>query len=258
MDLALLAVTAVVGLLVGSFCTVLIDRVPQEEAVSLPWRCPACRNPLSAAQTVPVVSWVMQGGRCRSCGNRISARYPLIELLTAALYVGVVSVVGLTWDLPAMLFLTGIGVAMAFIDLDTMRLPNVLTLPSYPIMALLLAMPAVIDGAWDQFLRALVGGAAMFAVYLLLAVINPSGMGMGDVKLAGVIGMALAWLGWDVWVVGLFLAFLLGAVVGIGMIVRGHGRGASMPFGPFMVSGAIIAILLTAQIAERYSVILVG
>ncbi len=257
-DLALLVVTAVVGLIVGSFCTVLIDRVPQEEAVSFPWRCPSCRNPLSHAETLPVISWAIQGARCRSCGSRISVRYPFIELLTAGLYVGVVAVLGLSWELPAMLYLTGIGVALAFIDLDTMRLPNVLTLPSYPIVALLLALPAAADGAWDQYIRALLGAAAMFAAYLLLAIVNPAGMGMGDVKFAGVIGMALAWFGWDVWLVGVLLAFLLGAVVGIGMIVRGRGRGASIPFGPFMVAGALIAVLLTPQIAERYAVILVG
>ena len=95
---------------------------------------------------------------------------------------------GLTWQLPAYLYLTAVGVALAFIDLDTKRLPNVLTLPSYPIMAGLLLIPAVADGLWGDFGRAMLGALALFAFYLLLALVYPAGMGMGDVKLAGVLG----------------------------------------------------------------------
>ena len=149
-----------------------------------------------------MLSWLILRGRCRDCGARISARYPGVELLTGALFLLVTVTIGLTWELPAYLYLTAVGVALAFIDLDTKRLPNVMTLPSYPIVAGLLLIPAVVYDQWGDFGRAMLGGLGLFAFYLVLALVYPAGMGMGDVKLAGPLGMALAWLGWGEWLVG--------------------------------------------------------
>ena len=160
---------------------------------------------------------------------------------------------GLTWELPAYLYLTAVGVALAFIDLDTKRLPNALTLPSYPIVAGLLLLPAVVYSQWGDFGRAMLGGLGLFVFYLLLALVYPAGMGMGDVKLSGTLGMALAWLGWGEWLVGSFMAFLLGAFVGLGMMLfRGAGRKSAIPFGPFMLGGALLGILLGPAIADWY------
>jgi leader peptidase (prepilin peptidase)/N-methyltransferase len=248
------------GLLIGSFLNVVIWRVPRGESVRAPAsHCPACDTPIRPWDNVPVLSWVLLRGRCRHCGTRISARYPAVELLTGVLFAVVSLAIGLTWALPAFLYLTAVGVALTFIDLDTKRLPNALTLSSYPVMAGLLLLPAVADGAWSAYGRALLGGVALFAFYLVLALVYPAGMGLGDVKLAGVLGMALAWLGWGVWLVGAFLGFLLGAVVGLGlMAVRRAGRRTAIPFGPFMVAGTLLAIVWGQDIADWYVGLLGG
>ena len=243
------------GLAIGSFLNVVIWRVPRGESiVSPPSHCPQCDAEIRGRDNIPVLSWLILRGRCRDCGAHISARYPGVELLTGVLFLLMTLTFGLTWDLPAYLYLTTVGVALAFIDLDTKRLPNVLTLPSYPILAGLLLLPAVVYGEWGDYGRAALGAAALFTFYLLLALVYPAGMGMGDVKLAGVLGMALGWLGWGEWFVGSFMAFLLGAFVGLGlMLFRGAGRRSAIPFGPFMLSGALIAVLFGTQIADWYA-----
>jgi len=242
------------GLAIGSFLNVVIWRVPRgESVVSPPSHCPRCDAQIRGRDNIPVLSWLLLRGKCRDCGDPISARYPGVELLTGLLFLAVTLEVGLTWELPAYLYLTTIGVALAFIDLDTKRLPNVLTLPSYPIMAGLLLIPAIVDGAWSDYGRAMLGAVALFAFYFVLALVYPAGMGMGDVKLSGVLGMGLAWLGWSEWFVGSFLAFLLGAVVGLTlMLLRRAGRRSAIPFGPFMVAGALLGIIVGPAIAGWY------
>lgn len=250
----MVVVVALAGLVVGSFLTTVIARVPADEPVRRPGpRCPACHAPIRARDAIPVLSWLLLRRRCRDCGATISVRYPVVELLTAAMFVVVSRAIGFSWALPAFLFLTALCIALAVIDLDTKRLPNALTLPAYPVLAGLLLIPTIAEGAWWQFGRALLGGALMFAFYLFLALIYPSGMGMGDVKLAGVLGMALAWLGWGHLVVGGFLAYVLGAVVGLGlMLARRAGRRSTIPFGPFMVAGAFLAIMVGQRISDWY------
>jgi leader peptidase (prepilin peptidase)/N-methyltransferase len=242
------------GLVIGSFLNVVIWRVPRgESVVSPPSHCPSCDAEIRSRDNIPVVSWLLLHGRCRDCGARISPRYPGVEALTGLLFLAMALAFGLSWELPAYLYLTSVGVALAFIDLDTKRLPNVLTLPSYPIMAGLLLIPAAVDGLWGDYGRALLGALALFVFYLLLALVYPAGMGMGDVKLAGVLGMALGWLGWAEWVVGSFLAFVLGAIVGLSlMLMRRAGRRSAIPFGPFMLAGTFLGILLGPPIADWY------
>lgn len=243
------------GLAIGSFLNVVIWRVPRgESVVSPPSHCPRCDTPIRGRDNIPVLSWLLLRGRCRACGAPISARYPGVELLTGALFLLTTLAIGLDWALPAFLYLTALGVALAFIDLDTKRLPNALTYPSYPILAVLLLVPAVLDGAWAEYGRALLGGLALFGIYLLLALVYPAGMGIGDVKLAGILGMALGWLGWGPWLVGAFLAFLLGGLAGLALIVLGRaGRRSAIPFGPFMVAGALVAVLGGTVVADWYT-----
>ncbi|MGB8020271.1 MAG: A24 family peptidase [Candidatus Nanopelagicales bacterium] len=250
----LVGLVTLLGLGVGSFLTALIHRVPRGEAMAeLPFRCPACSEPISARDTVPIVSWLLLRGRCRACGGRIGVRYPLVEAITGVLFGVLACRVGFTWELPAMLYLTSVCIALVFIDLETQRLPNALTLPSYPILAGLLLLPAVIEGSWDDLLRAMLGGLALFLLYFVLALVNPAGMGMGDVKLSGVLGMGLGWFGWGVLVVGALLAFMLGALVGVALLVSGRaGRRTKIPFGPFMVAGALLSILIGQQVADWY------
>jgi leader peptidase (prepilin peptidase)/N-methyltransferase len=254
-ELVVVVFVTLAGLAIGSFLNVVIWRVPRgESVVSPPSHCPRCDAEIRGRDNIPVLSWLLLRGRCRDCGAPISARYPGVELLTGVLFLVMTLTVGLTWELPAYLYLTTVSVALAFIDLDTKRLPNVLTLPSYPIMAGLLLLPAVLDSRWSDYGRAMLGALALFAFYLVLALVYPAGMGMGDVKLAGVLGMGLAWLGWSEWLVGAFLAFLLGAVVGLGlMLLRRASRRSAIPFGPFMVAGALLGILVGPQIADWYA-----
>ena len=248
------------GLAIGSFLNVVIWRVPRgESVVSPPSHCPVCDHPIRGRDNIPVVSWLILRGRCRDCGAPISPRYLGVELLTGAVFLVVTLSIGLTWALPAYLYLSAVCIALAFIDLDTKRLPNALTLPSYPVMAGLLLLPAVAYSDWSSYGRAMLGGLALFAFYFVLALVYPAGMGMGDVKLSGVLGMGMAWLGWGQWLVGSFLAFVLGAVVGVSlMVLRRAGRRSAIPFGPFMVAGALLGIVLGSAIADWYLGVLTG
>ena len=250
----------ILGLLIGSLLTVVIWRVPRgESVVSPPPHCPSCETQLRPVDSIPVVSWLRLRGTCRSCGATISPRYPMVELLTGIVFALMAATIGMEWALPAFLYLAGVGLALSVIDLDTGRLPNALTLPSYPVLLGLLAIPAIVDSQWSELLRAVLGGVAMFLFYFVLALIHPRGMGMGDVKFAGVLGIALGWLGWDLVVVGGFLGFLLGAVAGLGLVVfRRAGRRATIPFGPSMYAGAILAIMVGPAIADWYLGLVLG
>ena len=180
-------------------------------------------------------------------------RYPLVEIGHAVLWLTMLIRFDLTWELPAYLYLASAGLALAVIDLDTKRLPNALTLPSYVVGAVLLLLPAILDGRWDNYLRAGLGMAALYGFYFVLALIYPKGMGWGDVKLAGVLGLYLGWLSWGVLVVGGFLGFLLGALIGgFLMLVRRAGRKSKISFGPFMLLGALLAILWGGEWWDSY------
>ena len=243
----LLVLVGVLGLCIGSFLNVVIHRVPVGlSVVSPPSSCPGCASPVRARHNVPVAGWLLLRGRCADCRAPISARYPAVEALTAALFVLVtwrMLQLGQAAAIPALLTFTALGVALSFIDLDVRRLPNVLVLPAYPVLAVLLAAAAGIHGNWQTMLRTGLGGVALFGFFFALALIHPQGMGFGDVKLAGLIGMVLGYLSWTALVVGAFAGFFLGAVVGVVVIAVGAGgRKTALPFGPFMVIGALAAL----------------
>jgi leader peptidase (prepilin peptidase)/N-methyltransferase len=202
---------------------------------------------------------VVLRGRCRDCDEPISARYPLVEIGTAGVFVALTLTIGLEPELPAFLYLGAVGVALAMIDIDVKRLPNAIVLPSYVVGAVLLGVAALVARDLGSYLRAGLGMAALFGLYFLLAFIYPAGMGFGDVKLAGVLGMYLGWLGWAEVITGAFLGFLLGGVVGaLLMAVRRAGRKSQIPFGPYMLLGAFIAILSGDALADLYLDSLLG
>lgn len=155
--------------------------------------------------------------------------------------------------LPALLYLVSISIALSLIDIDVKRLPDAIVLPSYPVLLVLLGVASLVEGDWWSFVRVLIGAAAGFAFYFLLAFIYPAGMGFGDVKLAGVLGAALAWYGWAPLLVGGFAGFLLGGVIGVLLILSGRGTRKSMiPFGPYMILGTWLGIVLGTDLAEVY------
>lgn len=259
MLLALVGI-GIFGLLVGSFVNVVAYRVPRGESVVRPRsRCTGCETEIAPRDNIPLLSWLMLRGRCRHCGASISVRYPVVELLTATVFVALAWAIGPTWELPAYLYLGAVGVALAVIDIDTHRLPDALTYPSMVVGALLLLLPAIADGDWGGYLRAVLGALALFAFYFVLVLIHPRGMGLGDVKLAAVLGLYLGWLGWGELLVGGFLGFLLAALVSIPLILfRGAGGKTKIPFGPFMLLGALAAILWGEQIWNGYRGLLGG
>jgi len=150
-------------------------------------------------------------------------------------------------------YLAAVCLALAVIDLDFHRLPNALTLPSYPVGAVLLTLAAMADHHPSVLGRAAAGAAVLFAVYALIWFVQPKGMGLGDVKLAGVLGMYLGYLGWGSLAVGAFLGFLYGGLIGVTlMAVKRAGRKSKIPFGPSMVAGALTAVFVGQQLAHAY------
>lgn len=246
------------GALIGSFLNVVIWRVPRGESIVRPGSaCPHCARPIAWYDNIPIVSWLMLRARCRHCGGRIGIRYPLVEAGTAVLFALVA--VGAVYDAfpaaltPALLFWAAIGIALTLIDLDHHRLPDVITLPAYPVTALLLVLASSLTGEWGRMLQALIGLVVLGGLYLLLALAYPAGMGLGDVKLSGSLGMLLAWLGWPQLIVGGFSAFVVGGVIGVALMLIGRaGRKSGVPFGPFMLIGAAIGLTAGPALADGY------
>ena len=257
---ALVLLCLLLGLAIGSFLNVVIWRVPRGESVVRPPSCcPTCQHAIRPRDNVPVLGWLLLRGRCRDCSAPISARYPVVEALTGGLFALTAWRLGTDAALPAYLYLVAVGVALALIDLDVHRLPDALTLPSYPVALVLLGAAAVAEGDWQALLRAVIGGVAAYGFYFAVWFAYPAGMGFGDVKLAGVIGIYLGWMSYGVLVTGLFLGFLLGAVISIGLVLlAGAGRKTRVPFGPFMLAGTYLGILFGQQIADAYLAHTVG
>jgi leader peptidase (prepilin peptidase) / N-methyltransferase len=265
----LLAVpAAVLGLVIGSFLNVVVYRVPAGLSVVRPRSaCPGCGHEISARDNVPVLSWLLLRGRCRSCSAPISARYPLVELAGAVAFGAVAFVVapallstggalmatasGLR--LVALLYLAAISIALALIDVDVHRLPDAIVLPSYAVGVVLLGGAALLDGDLVGLARIAAGAGIGFGLYFVLALISPRGMGLGDVKLAGVLGLWLGAFGWPQLVVGIGAAFLLGGIAGIVLLAtRRAGRKTGIPFGPWMLAGAWVGIAAGPIIATGY------
>jgi len=180
---------------------------------------------------------------------RVPVRYPLVELGTGVAFVAValrLEQLGLRGALPAFLYFTAIGIALALIDLDVRRLPNAIVLPSYPVLAIALTAAAWWRHDWWPLGRAGIGAAALLVFFGGAWLIHPTGLGLGDVKLSGLVGGVLGYLSWNALMLGAFLGFLLGAVLGVAVMASGRGtRKTALPFGPFMILGTLLALFLT-------------
>jgi leader peptidase (prepilin peptidase)/N-methyltransferase len=242
------------GLLVGSFLNVVIHRVPRKESVVRPRSyCPGCGTTLAERDNIPVVSWVLLRGRCRTCVAPISARYPLVELLTGVVFAAVGARFGADWAVPAFLVLAAGLLAVSAIDLEHFLVPNRILLWTLALGVPLLVLAAGTDHRWVDLRSAAVGAAVGFVLLLAINLVNPRGMGMGDVKLAGVEGAFLGFLGVGHILLALFLGFLLGAVGGLLLIATGlRTRRDHIPFAPFMAAGALVAVLVGSPFLDWY------
>jgi leader peptidase (prepilin peptidase)/N-methyltransferase len=264
----LVALVGITGLAIGSFLNVVVYRVPAGMSVVHPRSaCPNCGHEITARDNVPVLSWLLLRGKCRDCAEPISKRYPLVELAGAAAFV----IVGI-WAAPAIaaapnallaiaavlrllafLYLAAISVALSIIDIEKHRLPKAIVLPGYAVGAVLLGTAAVLEGDWVGLGRMAAGSGILFGFYFLLAFISPRGMGMGDVKLAGVLGLFLGSLGWGQLAVGAGAAFVLGGLFSIILLItRRVGRKGGIPFGPWMLLGAWVGVFAGTAIAGGY------
>jgi leader peptidase (prepilin peptidase)/N-methyltransferase len=241
-----IAFIAVLGAVLGSFLNVVIHRLPLGESLASPGsRCPSCGTPIAPYDNVPVLSWLLLRGRCRHCGASISPRYPTVELLTAAAFAAVVAVRGFDDDLLLELPFVACLIALAGIDLDHKLLPNKIV---YPMAVYGLVAAAIVDTG--DLVEHLIAGACGFLFLFIAVLAYPRGMGMGDVKLAGAMGL---YLGLSL-VPAMLTAFLTGSLVGLVMMAREgvQARKKAVPFGVFLALGGIVGVLAGPELIELY------
>mgnify|MGYP003390187219 FL=1 len=264
---------ALLGLIVGSFLNVVIHRLPRmmergwmlecaelrgetpppAEKLTLATprsRCPQCGHGITALENIPILSYLVLGGRCSACRTRISPRYPLIEALSGLLSGYAAWRFGASWaGAGALLFIWGM-IALTFIDLDTQLLPDSITLP-----LLWAGLLLNLGGTFVELKAAVIGAAAgylsLWAVYWVFKLATgKEGMGYGDFKLLAVIG---AWLGWQMLPLTILASSMVGAAVGISLIVFArHGRNIPIPFGPYLAAAGIIALFWGKPLTQQY------
>jgi leader peptidase (prepilin peptidase) / N-methyltransferase len=246
---AAIVLAAVGGLIIGSFLNVVAYRLPRGESLAHPpSRCPACEAPVKPYDNIPVVSWVLLRGKCRSCGAPISWRYPAVEAITGLLYALVMAA---RWDdasgIALGIVLVTVLIPIALIDYDYRIIPNRITGPA-AVVAILIGVLFDQDFVVEQ----LIAGAAAGGFFLLAAIAYPRGMGMGDVKLAGVMGLYLGRAVGLAVLIGLVAGVVVGGVI-MARVGAREGRKMAIPFGPFLALGGIIAIFAGDAVADWYS-----
>jgi leader peptidase (prepilin peptidase)/N-methyltransferase len=240
----------VFGLVVGSFLNVCIHRLPRRESLNWPAsHCTSCNRPLSWYENIPLASWLVLRGRCRTCRAPISIRYPVVEAITGVVFIAGYAIYGLTPLLAARLLFACAMIVLFAIDLRHQILPNVITVPGIVVgFVLSFALP---PGWVSSLIGLLLGGGVLYAIaeaYYRLRGIE--GLGMGDVKMLAMIG---AFLGWPLMLLTLVLASFAGSIVGVGLIVWGRcGMKLALPFGTFLAIGALVAAVAGEPILEWY------
>lgn len=238
---------AVLGAIVGSFLNVVAYRLPRKESLlHPPSRCPECGTPIKPYDNVPVLGWLWLRGKCRACGAKISPRYPLVEAITGVLCALCVLVYGADSDVWAPLLFVLLLVPITLIDLEHHIIPNVLLIIG-AVGALVLLL--LFDS--DSLVEHLIAAAAAFAFFFLAALVYPAGMGMGDVKLAGVMGL---FLGRAV-APAIFAALIAGTVIGGLIIARygmAEGRKKGIPFGPWLAFGSLVGLFVGEDLVDWY------
>ena len=234
-----------IGLLIGSFANVAVYRIPRGESLIKPRsHCVSCDRELSAFENVPVISWVLQKGKCRGCGVRISAGYPVTELLTAVVFVYSLWLVGVHWALAYVLIGDFVAIVASEIDLEVRRIPNLLVISGFGLCLVAMVVQFLSgdsSGQLDRFFIALIASSgALYAI----ALISRGGMGMGDVKLVGLLGAIAGLLGYPYVFILILGAFAFGSIFGIALIaLKRADRKSAVPFGPFIGAGYIVSQL---------------
>lgn len=265
MNTVLVVFAGLLGLAIGSFVNVVAYRVPAKISLLRPSRCPSCNVPIRSWQNVPLLSWMLLRGRCAGCAAPISFRYPATEAVDGLAFAL------LAWFVPTALGLSGVAALLVWsafawfaavssvlvlIDLDARRLPDVIVLPSYVVALGLLGLACVWGAEWSGLLRAAVGMTVMYAAYWLIRRIRPDGMGGGDVKLAGLAGIYLGWLGWGPLAVGWLAAFLLGGAFAVVLMATGRAtRSSRVAFGPWLLAGAWVGICFGQWLWYSYTAV---
>jgi leader peptidase (prepilin peptidase)/N-methyltransferase len=240
------------GLVIGSFLTVVVYRLPRGLSVVAPRSaCPGCGSPVRPRDNVPVVSYLLLRGRCRGCDVHIAAEYPAVEALTGALFVAAALRFPGTWQAVLSALLFAVLLAAALIDARHRIIPNRLTYPALAGGGLLIMIAWAADSAVSP-LGALAGSALLAGGFLLVALVSPAGMGLGDVKLAAVIGLVLGSFGLRYVAVAAAIAVLAGGIGGIVALLLGRKRTETIPFGPYLATGAVAATFLGPQVAAWY------
>lgn len=250
----LIAVSATVGLAIGSFLNVVIYRVPLRQSVVAPRsRCTQCETELIVWDNIPVLSWLMLRGKCRTCKAPIAVRYPAVELLTAILFAAVAARLGPNLELVPFLLFAAVLIAVSVIDLEHYIVPNRIVIFALVTSVPLLVVTAIVEHQGSELRNAALGSVMASGALFLLHLAYPRGMGMGDVKLALVLGLYLGWLGLGHVFLGIFLGFLLGSIVGVALIATGlRTRSQHLPFAPFLAGGAMLAVLMGERILNWY------
>lgn len=284
----IVTLVAILGLLIGSFLNVVIYRVPAKISLMRPSRCPSCDAPVRPWENVPVLSWLALRGRCAHCRAPISVRYPLIELGTAAAFAAVAwwwttqirpdglrvepslpggnvltailhadpwsgPIAAQTVVLLVLLWFTASAIALAIIDLDVRRLPAPIVRIATAAILVLFLLACLLGADWWALARGAIAMLLLYGFYALLRAVRPGGMGGGDVRLAALIGLMLGWLGLSELLIGAFAAFVLGGLFGIGMMMfRRATRRTAVPFGPWMLLGAMVGAVAGPTIAHWY------
>ncbi len=237
---------ALLGAVLGSFINVVIYRIPRGKSlVSPPSSCPQCHTRLGVAELVPVVSFLALRGRCRHCRAPIAARYVVVELLSSAAVAVSLAKFGLTVSGGAAAVLLLTLIALSAVDIEHFLLPDRMVLAG-----VLVGLPLVLLRDWPAWSASLLGAAAGAVIFTLILLLSRGGMGGGDVKLAAMIGL---YLGWQLALVSYLLAFLLGGLFGVALLLLGlRGRRDAVPFGPFLALGAVLALFFGESILAWY------
>ncbi len=252
-EVVLLVFLGLAGLAVGSFLNVVIVRMPEE--ISLlhpPSRCPQCETEIRKADNVPVLSYVLLRGRCRTCREPIPLGYPLVEVANAALWIAAAVRFGFTWALIPFLLLFSTLLAQSVIDFELYRLLDRITFPVLGASIALIAAVSVIEGEPDRIVWALAGAVGYFVFLFVPAFLYPKGMGLGDVKLALLMGLFLGWINPLLCLYALIAASLLGLVAGVVLYVARGRKSAEFPFGPWLALGCVLVLLFSGTILDFY------